>query len=133
MTLTERIHQLLELRRTLNLEEYFVVVIGHFNIEVLNGSRRISSRESGVGHFETERTKSICDERQVGGVLLCFKWNVSSGAVVLSQQVGGKARVDRYSKNLRRCDQGLGDDEKTPDDRKGSAEEKMEGAEEANG
>lgn len=40
LTVTERIHQLFELCRPLDLEEHFVVVVRHLDVEVLHGGGR---------------------------------------------------------------------------------------------
>lgn len=37
LSFTEGIHQFLELCRPLDLEEYFVIVVGYFNVEMLRG------------------------------------------------------------------------------------------------
>lgn len=43
LTLTESIHKLLQLRAALDLEEDFIVVVCDLDIEVLDGSRSITS------------------------------------------------------------------------------------------
>lgn len=45
LTVAERVHELLQLRRALDLEEDLVVVICHFNVQMLGGGGFL------VGHF----------------------------------------------------------------------------------
>jgi hypothetical protein len=56
LTLAESVHQLLQLRRTLDFEEHLVVVIGNLDVEVFRlASLRLGSRRgrfSGVRHVE---------------------------------------------------------------------------------
>ena len=75
LAFAERIHELFELRRPLDLEEDLVVVVGHFDIKVLHG-RRLAGRggvEIAFGSHICGRVRdafvvSICVEELVPGI-----------------------------------------------------------------
>lgn len=51
MPLAESVHELLELSGTLDLEEDLIVVIRHFDVEMLGGSRLLWGWTSVVRHL----------------------------------------------------------------------------------